>query len=311
MTNISQKLRNIYDFGQISNRNFVYTGVHIYQNKKKEIFIDQTEFIQDMTIFQYRKQMSDNFLDRDDNRLLRKTVGQLSWAASQTRPDLAFPALDLSTRLNHAKYSDAKLSIKILKQAKLKPLELKYAYLGEIEDLHIEVFSDASLGNAEFKLETKSVMGYIIFLCNSSNQVSPIHWKSKLIERVAQDVKTAETLALEKAVDDAVYISNMITEIYFGGEGEYKIPINVNIDSKSLLDSIFSTKKVQHKTMRVVISNLQQLVKNKVITKISHVPSKEQLADAFTKKGAYTTHLLECLSKGTVDEQEKDEEGRE
>ena len=270
------------------------------QNEKKEISINQNNFIQDITLFQYQKQLSDNYLNNDENRMLRKTVGQLSWAASQCRPDLSFPALDLSTKLNHSKYSDAKMSNKILKRAKTLDFSLKFGYLGKIKDLHLEVYSDASLGNVEEKLETKSVMGFIIFLCNSNLKMSPIHWKSKLIDRVAQDVKTAETLALEKAIDDAVYISNMIAELYFCQSTGYKIPIYVNIDSKSLLESIFSTKKVKRKTMCLVVSSLQQLWKSGIVTNIQHVSSKEQLGDAFTKKGANSSFLIECLEEGSI-----------
>ena len=82
--------------------------------------------------------------------------------------------------------------------------------------MKIQVYADASLGSLEKDSETKSVMGYIILLSNPNNEVNTIHWKSKTIERVAQDTKSAETLALESAVDDAQYLSNMLSEIYNG-----------------------------------------------------------------------------------------------
>ena len=81
-----------------------------------------------------------------------------------------------------------------------------------------------------------------------------INWKSKVIDKVAQDIKTAETLALENAVDDAIHLTNMISELYTGKLIGYQIPIVVNEDSKSLIESLYSTKKVKRKTMRVVIS---------------------------------------------------------
>ena len=152
-------------------------------------------------------------------------------------------------------------------------------------------------------------MGYIIFLCNEKYEFSPIHWKSKLIDKVTQDAKSAETLSLETAIDEAIYISGILTEMYFGEKSKFKIPINLNIDSKSLLDSLFSTKKVKRKTMRVVISSIQQLLKNGDISSISHVSSKEQLADIFTKNRASAVPLLECLdSKVLLNKRRKQEE---
>merc|ERR1712082_497958 len=150
----------------------------------------------------------------------------------------------------------------------------------------MEVFADASLGNVEENMETKSMMGYFIALSNKNQNISSLHWKSKVIDKVAQDIKTAETLAMETAVDDAIPLSNMISEIYTGQVYSHQIPIQVNTDSKSLLDSLYSTKKVKRKNMRVVISSLQQNIKNRVIKDVFHVKSKDQLGDVFTKKGA-------------------------
>ena len=112
-------------------------------------------------------------------------------------------------------------------------------------------------------------------MANENLDISPLHWKSCVIDKVAEDVKTAETLALEKALDDAIHISNLITEIYTGEATQNSIPIIANEDSKSLLESIYSTKKVKRKTMRVVISSIQQHLQNKILTDIHHVKSED------------------------------------
>ena len=80
-----------------------------------------------------------------------------------------------------------------------------------MEDLHIEIFSGASLGNVESGMHTKSAMGYFICLANRNLDISPLHWKSCVIEKVAEDIKTTETLALEKALNDAIHFSNLVS----------------------------------------------------------------------------------------------------
>ena len=166
--------------------------------------------------------------------------------------------------------------------------------------MHIELYVDASLGNIEEDGMTKSMMGYLIVLCDSDGNFNPLHWKSKVIDKVTPDVKTAETIALETALDDAIYMSKMISEIYTGDSETFKIPIVINEDSKSLVLSLSSTKKVKRKTMRLVISSIQQSINDGTISEIIHVSTKDQLADTFTKKGVNNDKLLRCLASGSL-----------
>ena len=73
-----------------------------------------------------------------------------------------------------------------------------------------------------------------------------------------------------------------------------------NIDSKSLLESIYSTKKVKRKTMRVVISSLQQHLQNGILSEIRHVQSEDNTADIFTKKGVNPARILQILETGSL-----------
>ena len=116
---------------------------------------------------------------------------------------------------------------------------------------------------------------------------------------MANDITSAETLSLEAAVDNAVYLSTMFRELYFGQLKE-RIPIIVNEDSKCLVESLYSTKKVKKKTMRLAISSLQQHIKEGVIKRINHVSSKDQLSDVLTKKGVLTDRMIDAVSKGTL-----------
>ena len=143
-------------------------------------------------------------------------------------------------------------------------------------------------------------MGYFIALCNDSSMCNPIHWKSRIIDKVAQDTKTAETLALEIALYNAIFISNFLTEIYFGPDAKLRIPILIYDDSKSLIQSLFSTKKVKRKTMRVVISRIQQLLRNKTISDAIHVKTKDQVADILTKRGVSCDKIYQTLREGKI-----------
>ena len=113
-----QRLREKYIFGKISENDFYFTGIHMKQNHKYEISIDQDRFINDMPIFDVSRKDNEYYLNREENKNLRTNTGQLNWASSQTRPDLSFDAFFLSTILNQSKYKHAKYAQKTVVQVK-------------------------------------------------------------------------------------------------------------------------------------------------------------------------------------------------
>ena len=57
----------------------------------------------------------------------------------------------------------------------------------------------------------------MILLANQKENVANIiSWKTKKISRVCCSIKTAETRALDDAIDDGVHVARMIKEIYNG-----------------------------------------------------------------------------------------------
>ena len=214
----------------------------------------------------------------------------------------------MSTVLNKASSKDAKDSRKAVIKAKTENFAIKYSHLGNLKNLHLEVFADASFTNMEKGLQTKSVMGSAIFLANDDLKVNPIQWKSKVIEKVTPDTKTAETLALESAIDDAIHLSEMISEVYTGEVNGYSIPLVIREDSKALIQSLYSTRKVKRTTMRVIISCIQQHIQRGIIKDIFHVKSHQQLADVFTKRGVNPSNIIEAMSSGFLNLNEEDED---
>ena len=75
----------------------------------------------------------------------------------------------------------------------------------------------------------------------------------------------------------------------------------VNIDSKTILDSLNSTKQIDEKTVRHLIAWIkQQRDENKTIESINWVSSEKQVADVFTKKNAKTDVILTVVTEGNL-----------
>ena len=80
-----------------------------------------------------------------------------------------------------------------------------------------------------------------------------------------------------------------------------QLPVVVNIDSKTLLDSLNSSKQIDEKTVRHLIAWIkQQKDEEKTIQSINWVKSAEQIADVFTKKNAKTDDILNVVTQGNL-----------
>ena len=90
----------------------------MHQDTNYNINLSQNKFVESLEPKHFSESPSDIPLKASDNTLLRKTVGQLSWLSSQTRPDIAFDALALSTSLNQATIEEANYSNKVKQNTK-------------------------------------------------------------------------------------------------------------------------------------------------------------------------------------------------
>ena len=118
---------------------------------------------------------------------------------------------------------------------------LKYSKLGKISDLSVKIYADASYGNQSDKI--RSTAGRVILLEN---------WKTKKIGRVCRSVKSAETRALEEAIDDGVNIARLDSEIYTGSvnlKNPNQISVNALTDSKSLWESLHNTRQCEENSI--------------------------------------------------------------
>ena len=86
------------------------------------------------------------------------------------------------------------------------------------------------------------------------------------------------------------------------GKPGNKIPVIHRIDSKTLHDSIISTKPIEEKTTRhLLVWIKQQKDELHNISKIEWIPNTLMLADILTKKGVKADSLLSVVMRGQLD----------
>ena len=191
----------------------------------------------------------------------------------------------------------------IVKRARASESKLRFTRLGELTELTVKVYADASFCNAEDKL--RSTEGRVILLTNEkTGDVNVCSWKTKKISRVCRSVKAAETRSLEEALDDAINTARIIKEIYSGSinlKDPEQLPVKAYTDSKSLWESLHNTRQCEEKILRCSIASMKELSEVGMVTEVQWVPTADQLADCLTKTGKKADWLIKVALNNRLD----------
>ena len=290
--NVMDSLCQKFKISKRERQVFRFTGVDVTGCEDGNVLISQEKYSESLEKIKVDSNDDPNRpLTRNEFKSYRGLVGQLTWLSEMTRPDLSYDTLDLAGYNKEATVRNIKMINKIVDKAKKTKGTVKYSRIGDFSDLKILAISDGGLNRREDR--TQSVMGKTIFLSNKNEtKVAPILWKSKTIQTVCKSAKTAETRALDKTLEDAIYLARCVHEIYTGERGEKQIPVDAVTDSQSLLDSIESTKQVEEKLMRPVIKWIKQVMDSGAVSTIRWCDTCVCVSDAFTKPGSKLNQTL-------------------
>ena len=296
-TQVIGNIRSKLSVGREENGSFPYVGIEIAQIEKT-ITLKQMAYQENLQLIDVDKDRlstKDAILNEKEKEDLQSKIGQILWIARQIRPDIIFEASNLASSLNRASVQTLVEANKIIKNIKSEKVVLKFQSLGEDENLQLLVFSDSSHGNL---YDGGTQGGHFIALSGINGLFSPLTWQSKRIRRIVRSTLAAETLAMTDAVDNAVFLASLYTELYFGNATPKQLPIICITDCKSLWEAIRSTKQVSEKRLRLEISSIRELLQQRQIKTVEWIDTKNQLADCLTKRGASSLNLLKALEKG-------------
>ena len=108
---------------------------------------------------------------------------------------------------------------------------------------------------------------------------------------------TAETLALQEAIELVVMIKCMLLDILKIEYNNKTLPIKCITDSKSLHDAVYSSKEVTEKRLKIELCAIRESLGKGEVTSVPWTNSKNQLADCLTKEGASRDKLYDALSE--------------
>ena len=264
-------------------------GVNIHQN-------DYYNTLQPIKLHPKRIKDKHEGCTVQENDDYRSLVGQLGWLCSNSRPDLSYDVLELSCKVNNPTIGDVIDANKCLKKAGIFENSIYFPKLNDLTNCKLLVYSDASHGNLPNGVS--SAGGFIIFIGDNEGNVCPLYWESKKIRRVVKSTLAAETLAASDAIDNAYYLSEILSEILFRNNRD--ISIRLMVDNKSLFDNVYSVKNVSEKRLRIDIAIIKELVSEDRLV-LEWVETKCQLADVLTKKGVNPVKLNNVLQSGILE----------
>ena len=79
-----------------------------------------------------------------------------------------------------------------------------------------------------------------------------------------------------------------------------QIPVIVYTDSKPTIESIYSTRQVERKTVRHVIQLMMDVLDRGEVNEFNYVNTKEMLADVLTKDSVRNTELHDIVKYGSL-----------
>ena len=157
--------------------------------------------------------------------MLRRLTRKINWAATQTRPDVAYTVVELSMNFKKACLEDLKKANKAINRLKGNPVKVTFPKIGG--NLEITVFSDGAFTNLPDKILSGS--GHIVFITGSAGEgAAPIAWTSNKVKRVVESTPAAEALSLQEAIAYGSYLRAVVAEMV--DVDKNKIPIKAYKD---------------------------------------------------------------------------------
>jgi len=294
---VVEEIKKRFKISKDQEGNFTYTGMSIWTDAKGNVHLNQNKYIDEME--EVPKGVEDGMTDEKCKALIRQVVGKLLYL-NLTRPDLSFK-INMLSRLTPGENQQDKVkqARELVEEIKKTKLEIQYGPLGSMDSLYLEIHADASFGNVEDK--TRSTAGAVIILRGSLGTGSPIYWRSKVIARVCKSAKSAETCALEDAIDTAINIGRQVHQLRTGKIEDKSCRIIARTDSKGLVDTLNTTKQVEEGRMRLNVHRIKEFQKLKEVDSIRWIPTTHMLADALTKARADPSRLRKVLQTGKME----------
>ena len=141
---IIENIKKELTVSKVEKDKFRFTGVD-FKRTPDSIVMSMEDYAASLTkIDHFREAPKEEGLSKVEHKLFRKKVGQLSWLASNVRPDLSYPVQSLSQKSAKPTMEDLKKINHVIGLAKSQENKVVFRHIDTKENLQILGVSDAS-----------------------------------------------------------------------------------------------------------------------------------------------------------------------
>lgn len=260
-----------------------FTGFKISKTESGALKISQSHYLKNLS-----------FLDMDaDFASFRSMRQKLAWLGN-SRPDCAFAISQLAQVTNKSFNDNRSQHIKMLNETVRYALDNRFDIKIQklcLDTLRIVGYSDGSFSN---NTDLSSQLGYLILLMDHTGRAVPIYYKSYKSRRITRSPMAAEVIAFSDMFDVAGSLSMDLKSVL-----GRSIHVQLLTDSKCLFDVISKGSRTSEKRVMLDIAAAKEGFKDRLISDIGLVRSKENIADGFTKNMSQVA-LRDILISGTL-----------
>ena len=290
--NMLAKIKVHFLLGTVEEKNFVYCGHRIIQQGSR-LTLDQRDFAKEvpsLVISPERKKQNSQPVTDIERKEIRAAAGKLGWLARTTRPDLNQAQVEASSHVSKATVEDLKAVQKALARIHNHDSVLEVPKLpSDISSWTMELYTDASWQNLR---DGGSTAGRVIFLSGGGRSF-PVFWATNRIRRVCYSSQTAEIMALNTGLGEAMFVKEMIKEVTGS-----QVTVQAYIDNANAHNAIISNVAPTDKKVRLEAASVREALSTKELEGIKLVKGSNMFADPLTKKRADCTNLLQVVQTG-------------
>ena len=285
-----------------------------------------SERLREVSLEKGRAQMKQEKASEAERNQARATLGALTWAAKEGRPDCAAPASILASTLNRMTIQDIldlNKTVREVKQTSKLSIPIQPIAL---EELQWGVITDASYANTEDGA-SQGAYGVICYgnelWSKGFGKANLIHWKSSKIQRIVNSTLAAEAQSLSKGLIELAWTITVFNEIInpsfelknwedeikrrrlhvltkSNAEERLRKGLSV-VDAKSLFDHLVKETIGTAADRRTAIE--MQVIRQSLAetgTQVKWVPHTRMTMDCLTKRHGNRVPLIEFLDTGVL-----------
>ena len=169
-----------------------------------------------------------------------------------SRPKISFEICNVVSKVKEATICDAIQINKFITRVQSEETHVTFPPL-DLNSVRVKAYVDGSFNSLP---DGGSQGGQIVFICDKWNNSSTISWSSTRLRRVICSTLAAETLAMCDGCEVAFYVAELAGHILSPRKKNEALKVHSITDSRSLYETLGSTKLISDKRLRVEISAL-------------------------------------------------------